>query len=76
LRTWKWNLLSAVASSGCEFYRNGEWHDSQKASAHLRDKYNALAALGRAATAMEFIEEAATKIRPDRRALRIATPQP
>ena len=54
-------LLSAVAGSGCEFYRNGEWYDSQKASAHLRDKYNALAALGRAATAMDFIEEAATK---------------
>jgi hypothetical protein len=54
-------LLSAVASSGCEFYRNGEWFDSHGASAHLRDKYNALAALGRSVTAMDFIDEAATK---------------
>jgi len=54
-------LLSAVVSSGCEFYRNGEWFDSQRASAHLRDKYNALVAVGRIATAMDFIEEVATK---------------
>lgn len=54
-------LLSAVASSGCEFYRNGEWFDSQKASAHLRDKYHALTALGRSMSAMDFIDEAATK---------------
>jgi hypothetical protein len=55
------HLLSAVASSGCEFYRNGEWFDSQKASAHLRDKYAALVALGRFETATDFIEKAATK---------------
>ncbi len=54
-------LLGAIASSGCEFYRNGEWFDSQKASAHLRDKYHALTALGRSMTAMDFIDEAATK---------------
>src|SRR5579859_7919143 len=55
------HLLSAVASSGCEFYRNGEWYDSQQASAHLRDKYTALIALGRFVTATDFIEKAATK---------------
>jgi hypothetical protein len=54
-------LLSAVASSGCEFYRNGEWFDSQRASAHLRDKYKALVAVGRIASAMDFIDEVATK---------------
>jgi hypothetical protein len=54
-------LLGAVANSGCEFNRNGEWYDSQKASAHLRDKYNALVALGRFVTAMDFIEGVATK---------------
>jgi hypothetical protein len=54
-------LLSAVANSGCEFNRNGEWYDSQKASAHLRAKYNALVALGHFATAMDFIEGVATK---------------
>jgi|SRR5580700_4164126 hypothetical protein len=55
------HLLSAVATSRCEFYRNGEWYDSQKASAHLRDKYTALIALGRVVTATDFIEKAATK---------------
>jgi len=54
-------LLSAVAASGCEFYRNGEWFDAHRASAHLRDKYNALTAIGGFATATDFIEKAATK---------------
>jgi hypothetical protein len=54
-------LLGAIAKSGCEFNRNGEWYDSQKASAHLRAKYNALVALGRIVTATDFIDEAATK---------------
>jgi hypothetical protein len=55
------HLLSAVANSGCEFYRNDKWYDSLKASAHLRDKYTALVALGRVVTAIDFIEKAATK---------------
>lgn len=54
-------LLSAIAGSGCEFYRNGEWFDSRRASAHLRGKYDALAAAGRFVTAMDFIEKAATR---------------
>jgi hypothetical protein len=54
-------LLSAVANSECEFYRNGEWFDSHRASAHLRDKYNALIADGHFMTATDFIDEVATK---------------
>jgi hypothetical protein len=54
-------LLTAVASSGCEFDRNGEWFDSQKASSHLRVKYDALVALGRPVTAVDFIDKVATK---------------
>jgi hypothetical protein len=54
-------LLNTIARSGCEFNRNGTWFDSQKASAHLRDKYNVLVALGRFVSALEFIEDAATK---------------
>jgi Family of unknown function (DUF5329) len=54
-------LLGAVANSRCDFNRNGEWYDSQKASAHLRAKYNALVALGHFVTAMDFIEGVATK---------------
>ncbi len=32
-------LLGYVEGSGCEFYRNGSWHDSKAAQQHLRDKY-------------------------------------
>jgi hypothetical protein len=53
-------LLDAIARSGCEFNRNGTWYDSQRASAHLRDKYNGLVASGRFVSALEFIEDAAT----------------
>jgi hypothetical protein len=54
-------LLGAVANSGCEFNRNGQWYDPQTASAHLRAKYNALVALGRLVAATDFIDEVATK---------------
>jgi hypothetical protein len=32
-------LLGYIEGSGCEFYRNGSWHDSKEAQMHLRDKY-------------------------------------
>ena len=35
-------LLGYLEGSGCEFYRNGSWHDSKAAQAHLRDKYKYL----------------------------------
>ncbi len=54
-------LLGFVESSGCEFYRNGSWHDPSSARAHLRDKYEYLAARDRVQTAEDFIERAATK---------------
>jgi hypothetical protein len=54
-------LLGFVESSGCEFYRNGSWYDSKKAQAHLRDKYQILAAADQINTAEDFIEKAATK---------------
>jgi hypothetical protein len=54
-------LLGFLESSGCEFYRNGSWYDSKRAQAHLRDKYEMLAAADQINTAEEFIEKAATK---------------
>ncbi|CAK0753110.1 conserved exported hypothetical protein [Gammaproteobacteria bacterium] len=53
-------LLEFVGRSGCDFYRNGIWHDSKAAQAHLRDKYNYLLALNLINTAENFIERAAT----------------
>ncbi len=54
-------LLGYVEGSGCEFYRNGTWHDSKMAQAHLRDKYNYLVARNLINTTEDFIERAATK---------------
>jgi hypothetical protein len=54
-------LLGFIESSGCEFYRNGSWYDSKRAQAHLRGKYEMLAAADRINTAEDFIEEVATK---------------
>jgi hypothetical protein len=54
-------LLGFVEQSGCQFYRNGSWYDSKKAQAHLRDKYEYLAARGLINSAEDFIEQAATK---------------
>ena len=54
-------LLSYVEASGCEFYRNGTWHDSKSAQAHLRDKYQYLVARNLINTAEDFIVRAATE---------------
>jgi hypothetical protein len=54
-------LLSAVASSDCLFYRNGSWYDAKSAAAHLRGKYDSLAAKGLIGGTDDFIERAATK---------------
>jgi hypothetical protein len=54
-------LLSAVASSDCRFNRNGTWYDAKSAAAHLRAKYETLAARGLIADTDDFIDRAATK---------------
>jgi hypothetical protein len=54
-------LLGYIEGSGCAFYRNGTWHDSKAAQAHIRDKYKYLAARNLINTTEEFIEKAATE---------------
>ena len=54
-------LLGFIETSGCEFYRNGNWYDSPRAAEHLRYKYKMLAASDRISTAEDFIDKAATK---------------
>lgn len=54
-------LLGSVEKSGCEFYRNGTWHDSTSASAHLHDKYKYLLARNQIHAAEDFIDKVATK---------------
>lgn len=54
-------LLGYVDVSGCQFYRNGSWHDSKAAQAHLRSKYQYLSSRRQIDSAEDFIEKAATK---------------
>lgn len=54
-------LLMAVETSGCEFNRNGSWHNSKSARAHLQKKYDYLVKKGLAATTEDFIERGASK---------------
>lgn len=54
-------LLGDVEASGCEFYRNGTWHDAKSAQAHLRAKYKYLVARNQINTAEDFIARAATE---------------
>mgnify|MGYP001595035844 FL=1 len=54
-------LLGYVEGSGCEFYRNGTWHDSKAAQVHLRDKYKYLAVGNLVDTTEAFIERAGTE---------------
>lgn len=53
-------LLGYVEGSGCEFQRNGSWHDAPAAQAHLRGKYNALVLRDLVQTTEQFIERAAS----------------
>jgi Spy/CpxP family protein refolding chaperone len=54
-------LLGYVERSGCDFQRNGSWYTAQEAQAHLRDKFNYLAARSKLDTTEHFIERAATE---------------
>jgi hypothetical protein len=54
-------LLGYVEGSGCDFYRNGTWHQPKAAQAHLRDKYRYLAARNLINTTEDFIEKVATQ---------------
>jgi hypothetical protein len=53
--------MGFIGDSGCEFYRNGSWHDSKAAETHLREKYAMLAASDRIRSSEDFIEQIATK---------------
>ena len=55
------HLLDFVAQSGCQFYRNGSWHDSKAARDHLQDKYDYLQRRDLVPDAKAFIERAASQ---------------
>jgi hypothetical protein len=55
------HLLTFVAGSHCDFYRNGTWYTATEAQAHLREKFGIVFPGNQAPTAEEFIEKVATK---------------
>jgi hypothetical protein len=55
------HLLDFVGQSGCQFNRNGSWHDSKAAREHLQDKYDYLQRRKLVPDAKAFIERAATE---------------
>lgn len=55
------HLLDHLERSGCEFYRNGDWHSAKEAHAHIAKKYGYLVEKGLADTAEDFIQRAASQ---------------
>jgi hypothetical protein len=55
------HLLDFVAQSGCQFERNGSWHDSKAARDHLQEKYDYLQRRDLVPDVHAFIERAATQ---------------
>ena len=54
-------LLTRIASSNCEFNRNGVWYDAKRAQEHLRNKYDYLAARHAIGSTEDFIGKAASR---------------
>lgn len=55
------HLFTILETSNCQFNRNGTWHSSKEASAHLATKYKYLQDKDLVPTAEKFIERAATE---------------
>jgi hypothetical protein len=54
------HLLTYLDRSGCEFFRNGTWHDAHQARDHLEMKYSYLLKKNLVHSADDFIAGAAT----------------
>jgi len=54
-------LLAAMEQSGCEFYRNGNWHTAVEARAHLAGKLAEVERRHPPRSADEFIDVVATR---------------
>ncbi len=52
------HLFDYIDNSGCQFYRNGSWHDAHQARAHLELKYRYLCRKGQVSCAEDMIEQA------------------
>ena len=54
-------LLGALGSSGCRFYRNGSWYGAADAQAHLTKKYEYLRRKKLIESAEDFIAKGGTE---------------
>lgn len=54
-------LLNRLETSACEFQRNGSWHDSARAKAHLLDKLAYIEKRGTLQSTEQFIDLAASR---------------
>jgi hypothetical protein len=54
------HLFDYVENSGCQFYRNGSWHDAHQARSHLELKYRYLCKKGQVSCTEDVIEHAAS----------------
>ena len=55
------HLLDHVATPGCQFNRNGSWHEGAEAKSHLQKKYDYLVKRDLVTNAESFIAGAATE---------------
>ncbi len=55
------HLRDYLSTSGCEFERNGKWHDAASARKHIDRKYRYLLERDQVASAEQFIERAAAR---------------
>ena len=54
-------LMSHLASSGCQFNRNGSWYEASRAVSHLNGKYEYLLKKDLVPNTEAFIERAASE---------------
>ncbi len=54
-------LLHVLATSNCQFNRNGEWYTPAEAVKHLNNKFEVLVGKGKIGTAEDFIRIAASE---------------
>lgn len=54
------HLFANLQASGCQFNRNGTWHDSSEAVSHLNKKYQYLLDKGLVLSSEDFIKRAAS----------------
>lgn len=64
-------LMESLSKSGCQFQRNGTWHDANDARAHLQRKYDYLLKKDLVDSSEQFIQRAASTSSVSGRAYRV-----